>query len=52
MSEQKPLQKSDSHPKRQKRYTLEQLIAQCDSKAPHTIDRDWLFAPRTGHELF
>jgi antitoxin ChpS len=38
-------------PQPRKRYTLEQLIAQCDPKAPHKKDQEWLSAPRAGREL-
>lgn len=38
-------------PRRRKRYTLDELIAQCDPKAPLDRDDDWLSAPRVGREL-
>ncbi|HEY1710263.1 MAG TPA: AbrB/MazE/SpoVT family DNA-binding domain-containing protein [Rhizomicrobium sp.] len=38
-------------PKTRKRYTLDQLIAQCDPTAQHKRDRGWHSAPRTGREL-
>jgi antitoxin ChpS len=38
-------------PKPRKRYTLDQLIAQCDPKAPLEKDQEWLSAPRVGREL-
>ncbi len=38
-------------PKRRKRYTLDELLAQCDPNAPLDRDEDWLNAPRVGREL-
>jgi len=38
-------------PKRRKRYTLEELLAQCHPKAPLNKDDEWLAAPRVGREL-
>jgi antitoxin ChpS len=34
-----------------RRYTLAELLAQCDPKAPPGNDDGWLSAPRTGREL-
>jgi antitoxin ChpS len=34
------------------RYTLDELLAQCDPQAPRTEEeREWLDAPARGHEL-
>jgi antitoxin ChpS len=38
-------------PKRRKRFTLDELIAQCDPTAPLDRDEDWLNAPPVGREL-
>lgn len=38
-------------PKSRRRYTLDELIAQCDPKAPLDRDEEWLSAPRVGREL-
>jgi antitoxin ChpS len=36
---------------RKKKYTLEQLMAQCDLSQPmSTEEREWLYAPRVGTE--
>ncbi|MFZ1641201.1 MAG: antitoxin [Candidatus Contendobacter sp.] len=38
-------------PQRKKRYTLSELLAQCDSSVPLTVeDREWLDAPAVGLE--
>ena len=38
-------------PRRKKRYTLTELLAQCDSAAPLTAEeREWLDAPAVGLE--
>lgn len=38
-------------PQRKKRYTLSELLAQCDASMPLTVeDRDWLDAPAAGLE--
>jgi antitoxin ChpS len=38
-------------PQRKKRYTLAELLAQCDSSAPLTVEeREWLDAPAVGLE--
>lgn len=40
-------------PQRRPRYTLDELLAQCDPDAPLTVeDRKWLDAPAAGDELF
>lgn len=33
------------------RYTLEELLAQCDENAEDDVDRDWLEARPVGREL-
>jgi antitoxin ChpS len=38
-------------PRGRKRYTLDELIAQCNPKAPLDRDEEWLAAPRVGREL-
>jgi antitoxin ChpS len=39
-------------PQPRRRYTLEELLAQCDSSAePAREDREWLDAPPVGGEL-
>lgn len=38
-------------PKRRKRYTLDELLAQCDPKAPLNKDDDWLSSHPVGREL-
>lgn len=38
-------------PKRQKRYTLEELLAQCDPNAPLEEDRSWVTDGPVGREL-
>jgi antitoxin ChpS len=38
-------------PQHRQRYTLEELLAQCDPNASATEDREWLDAPGTGGEL-
>jgi antitoxin ChpS len=38
-------------PKRRKRYTLDELLAQCDPKAPSERDEEWLSSPPVGREL-
>ena len=39
-------------PQRRRRYTLEELLAQCDPKAPRTkAEREWLDNKRVGSEL-
>ena len=38
-------------PKRRKRYTLDELLAQCDPNAPLDRDEEWLSAPPVGREL-
>ena len=35
---------------RRKRYTLDELIAQCDPKAPRKRYDEWLSAPPVGRE--
>lgn len=38
-------------PQRRKRYTLAELLAQCDASMPLTVeDREWLDAPAVGLE--
>ena len=37
---------------RKPHYTLDELLAQCDSKAPHSQeDREWLNLPSVGREI-
>jgi antitoxin ChpS len=38
-------------PRSRKRYTLDELISQCDPKAPLDRDEEWLAAPPVGREL-
>ncbi|MGB6064415.1 MAG: hypothetical protein WBG50_06380 [Desulfomonilaceae bacterium] len=39
-------------PQKRPRYTLEELLAQCDPKAPRTVEeREWLDDEPVGHEL-
>ncbi len=38
-------------PKRRKRYTLQELIARCDPKAPFEEDRSWVTDGAVGREL-
>jgi antitoxin ChpS len=38
-------------PKRRRRYTLDELIAQCDPKAPFEKDRSWVTDGPVGREL-
>jgi antitoxin ChpS len=38
-------------PQKRPRYTLEQLIAQCDPKAPREKDRSWVSGGPVGREL-
>lgn len=38
-------------PKRRKRYTLDELLAQCDPKAPLNKDEEWLSSRPVGREL-
>jgi antitoxin ChpS len=38
-------------PRSRKRYTLDELISQCDPKAPLDRDEEWLSAPPVGREL-
>lgn len=38
-------------PKKRRRYTLEELIAQCDPKAPFEKDRSWVTGGPAGREL-
>jgi antitoxin ChpS len=39
-------------PRRRRRYTLDELLAQCDPKAPRTKqDREWSRGKRIGAEL-
>lgn len=39
-------------PSTKSRYTLDELLAQCDSEAELTAEeREWLDAPRVGNEL-
>lgn len=41
-----------ARPKREKKYTLAELLAQCDySDAPSDEDREWDQAPPQGREL-
>ncbi len=40
------------HPQRKPRYTLEELLAQCDPLAPFSAeDREWLEMESVGEEL-
>ena len=38
-------------PKKRRRYTLDELIAQCDPKAPFEKDRSWVTDGPVGREL-
>ena len=39
-------------PKRQKRYSLKELLAQCDAKAPlPAVDKDWASSSPMGREF-
>jgi antitoxin ChpS len=39
-------------PRQRRRYTLDELLAQCDPKAPRTKeDQEWLDSKRLGGEL-
>lgn len=39
-------------PQKRPRYTLDELLAKCDPKAPrHKEDREWLNAPPVGDEI-
>ena len=39
-------------PQTKTRYTLDELLAQCDSAAPVTVeDREWMDTPPVGREL-
>ncbi len=39
-------------PQTKTRYTLNELLAQCDPTAPVTVeDREWMDTPPVGHEL-
>ena len=39
-------------PRPRRRYSLDELLAQCDPSAPHSkVDRDWLKSPPVGREL-
>jgi antitoxin ChpS len=39
-------------PRPRRRYTLKQLLAECDPKAPRPAeDREWLDSPPIGREL-
>jgi antitoxin ChpS len=38
-------------PKKRRRYTLDELIAQCDPKAPFEKDRSWVTDKSVGREL-
>ena len=38
-------------PRTRPRYALEELLGQCDPRAPDDGDRDWLDSPPVGNEL-
>jgi antitoxin ChpS len=38
-------------PRPRRRYSLEELLAQCDPSAPSEEDRAWLESPPVGREL-
>jgi len=38
-------------PEKTPRYTLEELLSQCDPEAPDDRDREWLEVERVGREL-